>query len=42
LKVNLKYTKGDEKKLAEDAMATHGVALIAREHNSIIEPPTSS
>jgi hypothetical protein len=37
LKVNLKYTKGDEKKLAEDAMATQGVALIAWEHNSIVE-----
>jgi len=37
LKVNLKYTKGDEKKLAEDAMATHGVALIAWEHNAIVE-----
>jgi len=37
LKVNLKHTKGDEKKLAEEAMATHGVVLIAWEHKSIID-----
>jgi hypothetical protein len=37
LKVNLKFTKGDEKKLAEDVMAAHGVVLIAWEHNSIVD-----
>jgi hypothetical protein len=37
LKVNLKHTKGDERKLAEEAMTTHGVVLIAWEHKSIID-----
>jgi hypothetical protein len=37
LKVNLKHPKGEEKKLVEDAMATHGVVLIAWEHKAIID-----
>jgi hypothetical protein len=37
LKVNLKHQKGEEKKLVEDAMATHGVVLIAWEHNALLQ-----
>jgi hypothetical protein len=37
LKVNLKHAKGEEKKLIEDVMATHGVVLIAWEHNAILD-----
>lgn len=37
LHINLKHTKGDEKKLVEDAFATHGVVLIAWEHNAILD-----
>jgi hypothetical protein len=37
LKVNLKHSKGEEKKLVEDAIATHGVVLIGWEHNAIVE-----
>ena len=37
LKVNLKHSKGEEKKLVEDAIATHGVVLVGWEHNAIID-----
>lgn len=37
LKVNLKHRKGEEKKLVEDVMDTHGVVLIGWEHKAIID-----
>jgi broad specificity phosphatase PhoE len=35
--LNLRHTKGEEKALVEDVMSTHGVVLIAWEHNAILE-----
>jgi len=35
--VNLKHTRGEEKALVEDVLATGGAVLIAWEHNSIVE-----
>ena len=37
LRINLKHTKGEEKALVEDALAMHGVVLIAWEHKSILD-----
>jgi hypothetical protein len=37
LHLNLKHTKGDEKKLVEEVMTGKGVALIAWEHNAILD-----
>jgi hypothetical protein len=37
LKVNLKHSKGEEKKLVEDAISTHGIVLVAWEHNAMID-----
>jgi hypothetical protein len=37
MKVNLKHTKGEEKKLVEEVKATRGAVLIAWEHNAIME-----
>jgi hypothetical protein len=35
--INLKHTKGDEKALVENVLATEGVVLIAWEHNAILD-----
>jgi hypothetical protein len=37
LRINLKHTKGEEEALVKDAISTHGVVLIAWEHNSILD-----
>jgi len=37
LRLSLKYTKGDEKKLVEGVLATNGVVLIAWEHSAILD-----
>jgi hypothetical protein len=37
LKVNLDFTKGDEKKVVDAANSTRGVVLIGWEHNAIID-----